>query len=111
MVLDIETGWALVPGRTLVRKEVDVQLQRVKIIRTFVGLPPGAEIGSIVEIPKSLAVQAKDAHKVEFLPEEVKPEPLKVETKKEEFSATIDGSFSSPGIEDPIEIVKKSKKG
>jgi len=87
MVLDTETAGGLVPGRTPVRKEVIVSLQRVKILRTFVGLPPDAKIGSILEIPKALAVQAKDCHKVEFLPDEPievpfpTPEELKAEAK------------------------------
>jgi hypothetical protein len=83
MVLDIETAGALVPGRTSVRKEATVSLQRVKILRTFVGLPTDAKVGSILEISKSLAVQAKDAHKVEFIPDEKPPEPIHEATKEE----------------------------
>ena len=107
MALTIENAGALVPG-VMKGKEANVALQRVKVLRTFVGLPPDAKVGSIIEISKALAVQAKDAHKVEFLAEEVKPEPLKVETKKEEFISKADESL--PGAEDPVGIVKKSKK-
>jgi hypothetical protein len=73
MVLTLDNAGALVPGVKI--KEASVEMQKVKILRTFVGLPPDTKIGSIVMISKLLAVQAKDAHKVEFIPSDAKPGP------------------------------------
>jgi len=109
MVMDIETAGALVPGRNI-KKEVSVETQKVKILRTFRDGKTELLKDAILTIPKWLAVQAKDANKVEFL-EEAKPEEtkagifeaLKEEEPKPEVRAEV--------TEEPKPDHKKSKKG
>ena len=73
MVLDIETAGALVPGR-IIAKEKCMEMQKVKILRSFSDGKKALPKGAILMIPKWLAVQALDARKVEFLVEEKPPE-------------------------------------
>jgi hypothetical protein len=87
MALTIENAGALVPGVKI--KEENVDMQKVKVLRTFIGLPEDAKVGSILTISKPLAIQAKDSKKVEFLPEDpvaspVKPPPIPVVESKSE---------------------------
>ncbi len=89
-MLDLETAGALVPGRIL--KEDTVATQKVKILRTFVGLPAGTKIGDIVTISKVMALAARDGHKVEFVieaePPAVPEAPVKAEAKSQATKET-----------------------
>jgi hypothetical protein len=86
MVLTIENAGALVSGLKL--KEGIVEAKRVKILRGFYDGKKSLQPGEIVNLPANLAYQAREAHKVEFLPnppEEIKVPPvgMKAETQEE----------------------------
>ena len=114
MVLDIETAGALVPG-SRIKKEVSVEMQRVKILRSFRDGKDDLPKDAIVRIPKWLAVQAKEANKVEFLPEEPKPVEAKMGKTEPAKAISVHPEELKPEAgaetkEDPKEDPKKSKK-
>lgn len=55
--------------------------QKVKILRTFVGLPEGTKIGDIVVISRLMAIAAREGRKVEFVTEVAPPGPTDEELK------------------------------
>jgi hypothetical protein len=117
MVMDIETAWALVPG-SRIKKEVNVEMQRVKILRTFRDGKEDLPKGAIMTIPKWLAAQAKDSNKVEFMPDPepseakaVKVEPAKAASARpEEAKPEAKAEPKAEKKEEPKEDPKKSKR-
>jgi len=82
MVLTLDNAGALVPGVKI--KEESVETKMVKVLRGFFDGKNSLKPGEIVALPIGLAMQAKDARKVEFMPEESKPpkvESLKIQEK------------------------------
>jgi len=80
MVLTLESAGALVPGAKI--KEENVETKTVKVLRGFFDGKNSLKPGDIVTLSASLARQAKDAHKIEYMPDE--PKPSKVESPKAE---------------------------
>ena len=74
MPLTIENAGALVPGVKV--KEDSVATIKVKVLRGFYDGKTSLKPGEIVNMGVNLAHQAREAHKVEFLPED--PPPFKV---------------------------------
>jgi hypothetical protein len=102
MVLTNENAGALVPG--VILKEENVETKRVKVLRGFFDGKNRLKPGDIVTLSASLAHQAKDAGKVEFLPEEPKASPAKPP------SIPLNESKSEAEAEPRPQVKEKSKK-
>jgi len=93
MPLTIENAGALVPGVKV--KEDNVATIKVKVLRGFYDGKTSLKPGEIVNMGANLAHQAKEAHKVEFLPADppsVEPLPatkaeIPEEAKPEDFKS------------------------
>ena len=84
MPLTIDNAGALVPG-VILKQEGNVATIKVKVLRGFYDGKNILKPGDIVNLPIGLAHQAKDSHKVEFLPDEKPPEVKPEATKKSEI--------------------------
>lgn len=104
MPLTIENAGALVPGVKL--KEDSVATIKVKVLRGFYDGKNSLKPGEIVNLPANLAYQARESHKVEFMPED--PPPLKA--KETQIAEKTEGSEEAKSDESNPEPKTKHKK-
>ena len=113
MVLTLDNAGALVPG--VKAKEESMEMKTVKVLRGFFDGKNSLKPGDIVSLPIGLAAQAKDARKVEFLPEEPKPAEAKMGKTEPAKALSVHPEELKPEAraetkEEPKEDPKKSKK-
>jgi len=113
MVLTLDNAGALVPGVKI--KEESVETKMVKVLRGFFDGKNSLKPGEIVALPIGLAMQAKDARKVEFMPEEPKATETKMGKTEPAKAVSVHPEELKPEArpeakEEPKEDPKKLKK-